>query len=131
MGIESNDSELDFSGQFAGLSFTSKDQDFDKSNLARLPFVHQEQGIRWLLAHFNNIEEYRSGGALLADDMGLGKTFMTLVAIGERTRREESAGLQPKPTLIIAPLSLLENWRDEVHKTFKEIPFQDLSLINI
>ena len=68
---------------------------------------YQEAGIRWL--HF------MAGlglGACLADDMGLGKTLQTL-ALLLWLRREETA---PRPSLLVAPASLLANWKDEARR---------------
>jgi superfamily II DNA or RNA helicase len=56
---------------------------------------YQRMGAGWLLQH----AEAR-GFALLADDMGLGKTLQTLAVIRGRT-------------LVILPLSLLGNWKQE------------------
>lgn len=46
-------------------------------------------------------------GALLADDMGLGKTAQTIAWM-------LSCGSCPAPFLVVAPLSLLSNWRHEL-----------------
>lgn len=103
----------------------------DLSRYARTPFPHQQEGIEWMLrllgAALNDNPEdlYRLQGGLLADDMGLGKTYMTLVTIGEYLHRQRSQGRAEKPILVVAPLSLLENWEDEVAKTYKSVPFRD------
>lgn len=108
----------------------------DWSRYARTPFPHQLEGIDWMTGlveaalkeDHNN--PYRLQGALLADDMGLGKTFMTLVMLGEYIRSvKESKKRNPKPMLVVAPLSLLENWEDEVSSTFKDIPFKDIVVL--
>ncbi|NNC13687.1 DEAD/DEAH box helicase [Planctomonas sp. JC2975] len=109
----------------------------DNTALARTPFPHQEDGIRWMLglmlaAHSEPADQlYRLQGALLADDMGLGKTYMSLVATQHyRAAIERVEGAQKvKPTLIVAPLSLLENWEDEVEKTFASSPFSDVVVL--
>lgn len=72
---------------------------------------HQEQGIAWLqylLSH-----DYR--GCLLADDMGLGKTLQLLYLIDWHSRNRNN---EDKPYLIVAPVSLLENWELEYKKFF-------------
>lgn len=103
----------------------------DWSRYARTPFPHQQEGIEWMLrlldAALNDNPEdlYRLQGGLLADDMGLGKTYMTLVTIGEYLHRQRSQGQAEKPILVVAPLSLLENWEDEVAKTYDKVPFRD------
>ena len=78
---------------------------------------------------FRKCKVSADSGALLADDMGLGKTFMTLVSIQEWYRRCKSLGLPEKPTLIVAPLSLLENWQVEVAETFHKSPFSDIVVL--
>src|SRR5690554_159405 len=105
------------------------------ANLLRSPFPHQAEGIAWMLdlVHkaladdANNM--YRLQGALLADDMGLGKTFMTLVMVAEYLAIQKAAGKTQKPVLVVAPLSLLENWEDEIAKTFKRSPFRDVKVL--
>ncbi|OJS99967.1 DEAD/DEAH box helicase [Marinobacter nauticus] len=107
----------------------------DWNNYARKPFPHQKEGILWMLGlidrarNENPDDLYRLQGALLADDMGLGKTFMSLVAAGEYLSRQEKSGKQRKPILVIAPLSLLENWEDEVGVTYKGAPFKDIVVL--
>lgn len=61
--------------------------------------------------------------------MGLGKTFMALSAIEHIYQRQQISGETKKPALIVAPLSLLENWKDEVDKTFKHSPFKDVVIL--
>ncbi|WP_029913829.1 DEAD/DEAH box helicase [Pelobacter seleniigenes] len=113
----------DFSGQI------------DFAAYLRQPYPHQDEGIRWMLGLANmgfgkDIQEVGSiQGALLADDMGLGKTYMALVGIGEYYNRIKDKGLTEKPVLIVAPLSLIENWEDEVAKTFAKSPFRDIVVL--
>jgi hypothetical protein len=72
---------------------------------------HQNDGLAWM-QHLLSLAPGRCRGALLADDMGLGKTLQTLCLIARA--REEDPGLPP--ALVVAPLSLLENWREEAEK---------------
>jgi SNF2 family DNA or RNA helicase len=67
---------------------------------------YQEVGLGWL--HF--LRELRLGGCL-ADDMGLGKTVQVLALLAE-----VHAKPQPKPTLLVAPRSLLDNWIREAQR---------------
>lgn len=109
----------------------------DEDVLRRKPFPHQTSGIQWMLHLIDAASEEDSGelhrvqGALLADDMGLGKTFMTLVAISEQMRRQRDRHPDGplKPVLVIAPLSLLENWESEVAQTFVDSPFDDIVVL--
>ncbi len=68
---------------------------------------YQQQGVNWL----QFLREHSLGG-ILADDMGLGKTLQTLVHI----QIEKDAGRLTRPALIIAPVSLMGNWRRETER---------------
>ena len=107
----------------------------DWAAYARAPFPHQREGIEWMLGLMaasladDPGDLYRLQGGLLADDMGLGKTYMSLVAIREYLLRQKTAQRPEKPVLVVAPLSLLENWEDEVGHTYKGIPFRDIVVL--
>ncbi|KAJ8129741.1 hypothetical protein O1611_g3887 [Lasiodiplodia mahajangana] len=59
-------------------------------------------------------------GGLLADEMGLGKTLTILALIaGSLDRDDPRVGPGPHPTLIVAPLSTLPNWEDQIRRHFK------------
>lgn len=130
VAIDSNDDCIEYSkdARVTGLDLTQIN--FNRENLKRLPYPHQEDGIHWLLAHLEQIQHAKEpSGALLADDMGLGKTYMTLVAIGEWYRRCAENHLPQKPVLVVAPLSLIENWQAEVDATFSKSPFSDIVVL--
>ncbi len=71
---------------------------------------HQMTGVAWLQTL---IKEKQPGG-LLADDMGLGKTLQLLYFIEWHSQHSDDN----KPYLIVAPVSLLENWENEYQKFF-------------
>ncbi len=50
-------------------------------------------------------------GACLADDMGLGKTIQTLALLQENSEKREN-----KPSLLICPTSVVNNWKNEIEK---------------
>jgi SNF2 family DNA or RNA helicase len=68
---------------------------------------YQQQGLSWL----QFLRQHGLAG-ILADDMGLGKTLQTLVHI----QVEKDAGRLKHPALIIAPVSLMGNWRRETER---------------
>lgn len=68
---------------------------------------YQQQGLNWL----QFLREYQFGG-ILADDMGLGKTIQTLVHL----LVEKQSGRMTTPCLIVAPTSLMSNWRREAER---------------
>ncbi|MDR3331505.1 MAG: DEAD/DEAH box helicase [Synergistaceae bacterium] len=67
---------------------------------------YQIRGFSWLsfLARWKL-------GACLADDMGLGKTIQTLSLLLDRKSEGEE-----RPALLVAPTSVLENWRREAER---------------
>lgn len=92
---------------------------------------YQKTGLQWLIA----LNDNRFGG-LLADDMGLGKTIQTLaffewflankrperkrafeLKFGEKT--EEGVEKKPIPFIVVAPTSLLYNWKEEIERFTK------------
>jgi SNF2 family DNA or RNA helicase len=78
---------------------------------------HQLEGVAWLQHLYKLQEEFNVRGALLADDMGLGKTFQLLTLMAWILEQNPKSD----PILIVAPLSLLENWKDEAEKFFPKI----------
>ncbi|MCS6116307.1 SNF2-related protein [Shewanella baltica] len=130
--IALNDDELDSPSKIVeeALNDVLYKEELDWSNHKRQPFPHQLIGVQWILGLEEMAREKELvNGALLADDMGLGKTFMSLSAIEHYYRICDDNGETCRPTLIVAPLSLLENWKDEVGVTFHESPFRDIVIL--
>jgi len=75
---------------------------------------HQKVGVAWL-QHLISKAPHYCRGAILADDMGLGKTLQLLTVIAAAL--ETNPNLDP--ILVVAPVSLLENWKEEVEKFFE------------
>ncbi|WP_293914674.1 DEAD/DEAH box helicase [Deinococcus sp.] len=73
---------------------------------------YQLQGLAWL----QFLREYGLGG-ILADDMGLGKTLMALAHL----LTEKNAGRADRPSLVVAPTSVLGNWRSEAARFAPEL----------
>ncbi len=76
---------------------------------------HQREGVAWLQTLFEARANHNCRGAVLADDMGLGKTLQLLVLMATAIERNPSID----PMLVVAPVSLLENWKEEAHKFFQ------------
>ncbi len=74
---------------------------------------HQHVGIAWL-QHLWSLSPEHCRGTVLADDMGLGKTLQLLTFIVSCFEREPEL----PPALVVAPVALLENWRNELEKFF-------------
>ncbi len=68
---------------------------------------YQRRGVAWL-----QYLESLGLNPCLADDMGLGKTLEVIACLLKE--REEAADLPP--TLVIAPTSVLGNWRKEIER---------------
>ena len=73
---------------------------------------HQEEGVAWLQYLFGK----KAPGCLMADDMGLGKTLQLLYFIDWHAQTHP----KHKPYLIVAPVSLIENWHNEYLRFFSK-----------
>ncbi|MFO7820471.1 MAG: SNF2-related protein [Lentisphaeria bacterium] len=73
---------------------------------------YQKEGIAWL----DLLEDCGFHG-ILADEMGLGKTVQALGLLLQRQRREKTN----KPSLVICPTSLVENWANEARRFVPEL----------
>ena len=66
---------------------------------------YQKRGVAWMKFLVDN-----GFGALLADDMGLGKTVQTIAWLLLSRKKGDA------PALVVAPLTLLPNWKHEFEK---------------
>lgn len=113
------------------LGFAVKDKTIergDKYTLFTDPFFqegfslkdHQKEGVAWL----QHLYKSKASGCLMADDMGLGKTLQILYFIDWHSRKYANH----KPYLIVAPISLLENWKNEYNRFFMQ-PRMKISML--
>jgi SNF2 family DNA or RNA helicase len=79
----------------------------DPQNLQGTLRDYQKRGVSWL-QYLENL----GLNPCLADDMGLGKTLEVIACL--LNEREEASGVPP--TLVIAPTSVLGNWRKEIER---------------
>jgi superfamily II DNA or RNA helicase len=73
---------------------------------------YQQLGTAWLW----HLYRHELGG-VLADEMGLGKTLQALGLLAALHTPQES----PQASLVVAPASLLENWRREARRFVPEL----------
>ncbi|MGL4948110.1 MAG: SNF2-related protein [Mycoplasma sp.] len=71
----------------------------------------QVYGVNWLISILE-----LSRGCILADEMGLGKTLQTIGLLKYQYQVQKLT----KPSLVILPLSLVDNWVSEFKKFFPE-----------
>ncbi|GGP26843.1 type I Zorya anti-phage system protein ZorD [Silvimonas amylolytica] len=74
---------------------------------------HQRKGVAWLQHLFESAPTHATG-CLLGDDMGLGKTLQLLTFIIHYIEQYPEGD----PVLIVAPVSLLDNWERELRNFF-------------
>ena len=74
-------------------------------------FPYQESGVKWL-----SFMSDGKCGCILADSMGLGKTLQIILTLGHQKEKARSF-----TSLIIAPLSILENWKREINKFYPSL----------
>ena len=70
---------------------------------------YQVDGVRWLW-----LLTELGLGACLADDMGLGKTIQVIDLLLQRKRARSRDDGPQRPSLLIAPASLMGNWKSEI-----------------
>ena len=82
---------------------------------------YQRIGVAWLW----HLRQHDLGG-ILADEMGLGKTIQALALLAALPDEPSEisnlkSGIQRGPSLVVAPASLVENWRREAERFVPEL----------
>lgn len=75
------------------------------AGLSATLYSYQEDGVRWMRRVADE-----SVGCILADEMGLGKTLQVIALLLSETSERRT------PSLIVAPATLVENWRREISR---------------
>ena len=83
----------------------SVDEGKTKNLVTASLYPYQSIGFSWMQYVTN-----QDCGCILGDEMGLGKTLQVITLIASRK------DLSDNPSLVIMPVSLLENWRRELNK---------------
>lgn len=73
---------------------------------------YQLRGVEWLVSLFEN-----GLNGILADEMGLGKTIQTISFLAYLIEQQIQG-----PYLVVAPLSTLQNWVNEINRFAPSIP---------
>ncbi|WP_020394050.1 DEAD/DEAH box helicase [Thiolinea disciformis] len=114
-----NDPRLQWKGATEFKILANKLADFKGIKTVELPLglkaelrPYQHEGLNWL----QFLREFQFNG-VLADDMGLGKTLQALAHL--LVEKKSSRALLP--SLVIAPTSLMSNWRRETEKFTPEL----------
>lgn len=108
--IYDNIEKLEYSTEFIRLKEEFVDKDLfhykkPKYLNANL-YTYQKEGFNWL-----KLLKYQGLGGLLADDMGLGKTLQVIALMAYLKEVNEL-----KPSLIVVPAALIDNWIKEIRK---------------
>ncbi|KAE8451950.1 hypothetical protein EG329_002114 [Mollisiaceae sp. DMI_Dod_QoI] len=80
---------------------------------------HQFEGVKFMYECVMGMRDFNGQGALLADEMGLGKTLQTIALLWTLLKQNPIAGSNEgviKKALIVCPVTLIQNWRDEFNK---------------
>lgn len=106
-GLLENQANVHFSEEFQHLAHDlTHPEDYPLPQMAITATLrdYQETGIKW----FSMLNHYGFGG-ILADDMGLGKTLQTISFLTSIVQEDTKI-------LILAPSSLIYNWKQEFSK---------------
>lgn len=83
----------------------SDENELNSLNINATLFEYQKKGFNWMSYMVDN-----KCGCILADEMGLGKTLQIIALFAHALKKGN------KHFLVVAPVSLLENWKREISK---------------
>jgi SNF2 family DNA or RNA helicase len=79
---------------------------------SRALFPHQLRALQWFRSLFAN-----DCNGILADEMGLGKTMSAAAVLADIFHEAASNGSRALPAIIVAPLSTLDTWKNELSQS--------------
>ena len=89
-------------------------------------WIQKEDQSKKTIYYYNTVARFATitrpnlnRGGILADDMGLGKTIQMIALIASKPAINLDSTYS-KTTLIVTPLSVLENWVDQINKYVKK-----------
>jgi superfamily II DNA or RNA helicase len=113
LAIDSSDTTRSLARLGRNLREIARLPEYEMSPLVKAELrPYQQQGFRWL----QFLADQGLHG-ILADDMGLGKTLQTLAHLATEHAKEAA-----RPSLVIAPTSVVPNWAAEAGKFVPELP---------
>lgn len=95
----------------AGDTDIDVNETLEVKGLKPLLLPHQVAGVKFML---KREQTGSKSGGFLFDEMGLGKTVQSIALILANRPDKEAEG--PKTTLIALPLSLLDQWKEEIEQ---------------
>ncbi len=102
-------------------------------NLNFKPLEHQKEAVKWIYNLYQSSlkSKGRIRGGILADDMGLGKTLTCLLGMKSIVDYHSEVNKKnDKSFMVVAPVTLLKNWKEEYEKFFNIGFFTDIIILN-
>ena len=88
-------------------------------HLSKVLRPHQVEGVRFMYECLMGYRDFDGNGCLLADEMGLGKTLMTITTIWTLLKQNpflDQKNAVVNKVLVVCPVTLISNWRQEFKK---------------
>lgn len=77
---------------------------------------HQKEGVQFMYDNLAGKKVPGYFGCILADSMGLGKTLQAITLLYTLLRKDALYGSFAKKGIIVAPATLVDNWKEEITK---------------
>jgi SNF2 family DNA or RNA helicase len=90
---------------------------------------HQQEGISFMYECIMGYKGPGINGCILADSMGLGKTLQSIALLYTLSRKNASYEPPVRKAVIVAPSSLVNNWKQEIYKWLGPIRIQPIACV--